>query len=49
MSGCTRFPDPDFGPNPTSGIPFVVVAGYQPRVPINFDCADENDPGPRHW
>jgi hypothetical protein len=28
------------------GIPFVVVPGSQPRVPISFQYADESDPGP---
>ena len=28
------------------GIPYVVVAGTQPRVPMTFDYADESDPGP---
>ncbi len=40
---------PDFGavyegrPN---GIPYVVVPGTQPRVPVRFQYADESDPGP---
>jgi hypothetical protein len=40
---------PDFGtvyqgvPN---GIPYVVVPGTQPRVPVRFRYADESDPGP---
>jgi hypothetical protein len=40
---------PDFGtvyqghPN---GIPYVVVPGDQPRVPVTFRYADESDPGP---
>jgi len=40
---------PDFGttwagvPN---GIPFTIVPGDQPRVPVTFDYADESDPGP---
>jgi hypothetical protein len=40
---------PDFGtvynghPN---GIPYVVVAGDQAKVPVKFDYADESDPGP---
>jgi hypothetical protein len=38
---------PDFGSNPDYGIPFVVVPGNQPRVPIRFDqYGDESDPGP---
>jgi hypothetical protein len=28
------------------GIPYVVVAGTQARVPMGFDYADESDPGP---
>ena len=28
------------------GIPFVLVPGSQPRVPISFYYADESDPGP---
>ena len=28
------------------GIPFVTVAGTQPKVPITFDVADESDLGP---
>ena len=35
---------PDFGP-PPYGIPYVVVAGDQPRVPVTFDYADESDLG----
>lgn len=35
---------PDFGP-PPYGIPYVVVAGDQPRVPVTFDYADESDVG----
>jgi len=40
---------PDFGttwqghPN---GIPYIVVGGDQPKVPITFEYADESDPGP---
>ncbi len=39
---------PDFGENPTYGIPFVVVPGAQARVPITFrnGGAGESDPGP---
>ena len=40
---------PDFGANWNGGpfgIPFVVVAGTQPRVPVEFEYADESDPGP---
>ncbi|HUS15649.1 MAG TPA: S-layer homology domain-containing protein [Chloroflexia bacterium] len=28
------------------GIPWITVAGSQPRVPVTFDYADESDPGP---
>ena len=28
------------------GIPYTVVPGTQPRVPVSFDYADESDPGP---
>ena len=36
---------PDFGP-PPYGIPYVVVSGEQPRVPLTFvDYGDESDPG----
>lgn len=38
---------PDFGENPLYGIPFVVVPGTQPLVPIVYDAyGDESDPGP---
>jgi hypothetical protein len=28
------------------GIPYAVVSGDQPRVPVTFEYADESDPGP---
>jgi hypothetical protein len=40
---------PDFGANWDGGpfgIPYVVVPGTQPKVPVTFDYADESDPGP---
>jgi len=37
---------PDFGTEPTYGIPYVVVAGTTPKVAVTFDYADESDPGP---
>jgi len=40
---------PDFGTvyaGAPNGIPFVVVRGAQPKVPVSFDYADESDPGP---
>jgi hypothetical protein len=46
MNGATKYLHPDFGSNPGYGIPFVVVPGTQPGVPVEFDYADESDPGP---
>jgi hypothetical protein len=41
------FIHPDFGSNPSYGIPYVVVPGNQPGVPIRFGAyGDESDPGP---
>jgi len=38
---------PDFGTDPTYGIPYVVVNGSQDLVKINFGAyGDESDPGP---
>jgi|SRR5581483_6596848 len=40
---------PDFGTfwdGAPNGIPYVVVPGNQPRVPVTFEYADESDPGP---
>jgi hypothetical protein len=41
---------PDFGSGlfdgAPIGIPFNVVPGTQPRVPVQFEFADESDPGP---
>lgn len=40
---------PDFGTvyrGAPSGIPYVVVRGDQPRVRVEFEYADESDPGP---
>ena len=40
---------PDFGTvwqGTPNGIPFVVVGGDQKKVPIEFEYADESDPGP---
>jgi hypothetical protein len=38
---------PDFGSDPTYGIPFMVVPASQPLVPINFvEYGSESDPGP---
>ncbi|MBI5670779.1 MAG: hypothetical protein HZC41_22525 [Chloroflexi bacterium] len=40
------FVHPDFGEDPTYGIPWITVPGAQPKVPVTFDYADESDPGP---
>ncbi len=40
---------PDFGTTYNgvpSGIPYILVPGTQPRVPIKAEYADESDPGP---
>jgi hypothetical protein len=40
---------PDFGTTynrAPNGIPYVVVHGTQPTVPVSFQYADESDPGP---
>jgi hypothetical protein len=38
---------PDFGTDPTYGIPYVVVNGSQPLVNVNLEAyGDESDPGP---
>jgi hypothetical protein len=38
---------PDFGTNPTYGIPYTVVGAEQPKVPIKFtEFPEESDPGP---
>ena len=38
---------PDFGSNPSYGIPYVVVPATQAKVPITFTAyGDESDPGP---
>src|SRR5207248_4149981 len=47
--GLTTGLHPDFGTvwnGAPIGIPYVVVAGTQAKVPITFDYADESDPGP---
>jgi hypothetical protein len=45
--GASTHLHPDFGSNPGYGIPYVVVPGSQPMVPITFTGApDESDPGP---
>jgi hypothetical protein len=38
---------PDFGTNPSYGIPYTVVGPRQPRVPIAFsEFGEESEPGP---
>ena len=47
--GLTTGLHPDFGTvwdGAPIGIPYVVVRGTQPKVPITFYYADESDPGP---
>jgi hypothetical protein len=40
------FVHPDFGENPSYGIPWTSVLGTQPLVPISFYYPDDSDPGP---
>jgi hypothetical protein len=47
--GATKPVHPDFGTvynGAPNGIPYVVVRGTQPRVPVSFGYAAESDPGP---
>ncbi len=45
--GGKTFLHADFGSNPDYGIPYVVVPGTQPKVPITYtEYGDESDPGP---
>jgi hypothetical protein len=45
--GLTAHLHPDFGTNPSYGIPYAVVAAGQPKVPIRFTAfGGESDPGP---
>jgi len=40
---------PEFGTvweGAPNGLPYVIVPGNQPRVPVRFEYADESDPGP---
>ena len=49
MGGPTRHLHPDFGDSGTAmpyGIPYAVVDSSHPRVSVDFDYADESDPGP---
>jgi hypothetical protein len=44
--GTTTHVHPDFGSDPTFGIPFDTVPGSQPKLQMDFDVPDESDPGP---
>src|ERR1700730_876307 len=47
--GLDRGLHPDFGTvydDAPNGIPYTVVGGDQPKVPVSFEYADESDPGP---
>jgi hypothetical protein len=45
--GLTAHLHPDFGTNPSYGIPYSIVPAGQPKVPITFDeYGSESDPGP---
>jgi len=46
MNAATTNLHPDFGSNPTYGIPYITVPGTQPKVPMTFTYASESDPGP---
>jgi hypothetical protein len=42
--GLTDSLHPDFGTEPTYGIPYVVVSGTTPKSAVTFDYYDESDP-----
>ncbi len=46
MNAATTHLHPDFGSDPTYGIPYAIVPSSQSMVPISFDYASESDPGP---
>ncbi|MGH7687472.1 MAG: hypothetical protein ACREN2_11740 [Candidatus Dormibacteria bacterium] len=47
INSTRQYVHPDFGSDPTYGIPYTVVPGSQPSVPITFTAyGDESDPGP---
>src|SRR5262249_26009940 len=46
MNGNSTNLHPDFGSNPTYGIPYTTVTGTQALVAVTFDQSDESDPGP---
>jgi hypothetical protein len=37
---------PDFGSDPSNGMPYVLVSGSQIKYPATFTYADQSDPGP---
>jgi hypothetical protein len=45
--GLTGHLHPDFGSNPSYGIPYAIVGARQPKVPIHFtEYGEESNPGP---
>jgi len=46
MNAATTNLHPDFGSNPTYGIPYIAVPPAQAFVPVSFDDPAESDPGP---
>jgi hypothetical protein len=45
--GLTGHLHPDFGTNPSYGIPYTVVGPHQPKVPVRFtEFGEESTPGP---
>src|ERR1039457_2462939 len=45
--GLTGHLHPDFGTNPSYGIPYTAVGAHQPKVPIRFtEYGEESNPGP---
>ncbi|HEV3154563.1 MAG TPA: hypothetical protein VGZ02_12215 [Candidatus Baltobacteraceae bacterium] len=46
MNAATTNLHPDFGHNPTYGIPYAIVPKSQPFVPVSFVIKDQSDPGP---
>jgi hypothetical protein len=45
--GLTGHLHPDFGTNPSYGIPYTVVGPHQPKAPVKFtEYGEESNPGP---
>jgi hypothetical protein len=45
--GLTGHLHPDFGTNPSYGIPYTVVGPHQPKAPVKFtEFGEESNPGP---